>query len=84
MTIDVIRREVQGKYEQIILLDPDVANKHNVEQLLWKSAFYQVIEVLRKHSLDMSDEDTNKAMNAALLELLDEVVLLYSYGTMCS
>ena len=59
------------KYEQIVLLEPDVANKHNVEQLLWKSVFYQVIEVLRKHVAE-SGEDEN-AVKEQLLELLEEV-----------
>ena len=49
------------------MLDLDVANKHNVEQLLWKSVYYQVIEVFRKH---MTEEKDNKTQ---LLKILTEV-----------
>ena len=61
------------KYEQIMLLDLDVSNNHNVEQLLWKSVFYQVIEMFRK---SMGDEQDEK-IKGELSKVLDEVCVLW-------
>ena len=66
---------MQNKFGQIVLLDPDLSNKHNVEQALWKAAFYQVIEVLRKLAADEDLEDHNKEhLKKHLLDLLEEVI----------
>lgn len=65
------RREVQNLYSQVILLDPDLCNHQNVEQLLWKNAFYQIIEMLRKQ-LEDDNEDSLPAKES-LLQLIDDV-----------
>lgn len=63
------RHDLQCKYEKVILMDPDLANKHNVEQLMWKSVYYQVIEVLRKQHVEDKDPETK----SQLINLLHEV-----------
>ena len=42
-----------------LFFDLELANKHNLEQLLWKSCFYQVIELSRK-SLNKALEEDDK------------------------
>ena len=65
------RQELQSKYEQVVLLDIDLANKHNIEQMLWKSAFYQIIEFLRKNTLE---EVAGEMYRQHLIALLEEVM----------
>ena len=36
------RHDLEIVCEKLLLLDLDACNKYNVEQLLWKSAYYQV------------------------------------------
>ena len=64
------RHEARGRFEQIILLDLDLCNHQNVEQNLWRSTYYQVIEMLRHET----DDDTAKRH---LLAIIEEV-LVYS------
>ncbi|XP_060077389.1 telomerase-binding protein EST1A-like [Ylistrum balloti] len=65
-TLSQIRQDLQCKCEQVILLDLDVANKHNAEQLLWKSVYYQVIEVFRKNLSEEKDEETKSQLTHIL------------------
>ncbi|XP_005096140.1 telomerase-binding protein EST1A [Aplysia californica] len=67
--VNQIRAELQNRLEQVILLDIEVANKQNVEQTLWKSVYYQVIESNRKK---VSDESANSLCKKRLAEVLDE------------
>jgi len=62
------RKEILTRYEQVMLLDLDFCNQQNIGDALWRSAFYQVIEVFRKQIKD-SDSETK----SLLLTLLDEV-----------
>ncbi|KAK6192689.1 hypothetical protein SNE40_004118 [Patella caerulea] len=63
-----MRHELKGRLQQVLLLDPPLANKHSIEQLLWKSAYYQVIEVFRKNLVEETDDNTK----AQLLQILQE------------
>ncbi|CAG2243732.1 EST1A [Mytilus edulis] len=65
------RQELTKRYEHLILIDIDQSTKHNVDQLLWKAVFYQVIEVFRKH---MNEEDDSKTR---LSQILDEGTAFY-------
>ncbi|CAC5371864.1 SMG6 [Mytilus coruscus] len=65
------RQELTKRYEHLILIDIDLSTRHNVDQLLWKAVFYQVIEVFRKH---MSEEDDSKTR---LTQILDEGTTFY-------
>ncbi|KAL3856196.1 hypothetical protein ACJMK2_010974, partial [Sinanodonta woodiana] len=66
--LNLLRHNLQSLLEQIVLLDPDFSNKHNVEQMLWKSVFYQIIEVLRKQFSEEKDDDTKHTLHAVLDE----------------
>lgn len=66
------RLELQQKLEQIILLDVEVASKHNVEQVLWKSVYYQVIEMFRRQ---LSEDKEDDSLKTRLSKILDEVVI---------
>ena len=65
---------------QVTLLDADLSNRYNVEQLMWKSAFYHVIEAMRSHSNTQghhgngsTEGSNNKEMTENLHQLLNEV-----------
>lgn len=64
------RHELQQKLEHIILLDVEVASKHNAEQLLWKSVYYQVIEMFRRQ---LSEDKEGEGPKTELSKILDEV-----------
>ena len=63
------RRELQVRLEQLILLDPDLANKQNAEQMLWKSVFYHMVEMIRKQK----DSDRDEEARMRLTKILEEV-----------
>uniref|UniRef100_A0A2C9LRA2 Telomerase activating protein Est1-like N-terminal domain-containing protein n=1 Tax=Biomphalaria glabrata TaxID=6526 RepID=A0A2C9LRA2_BIOGL len=50
-------------------MDIEVANKHNVEQTLWKSVYYQVIESHRKR---LGEESQDVQSKQKLMDVLDE------------
>lgn len=64
-----LRHELQQKLEHIILLDVEVASKHNAEQLLWKSVYYQVIEMFRRQ---LSEDKEGEGPKTELSKILDE------------
>ena len=64
------RAEIQRRLHDALLQDVELSNRKNVEQLLWKSAFYQVIEMLR-HKISEGGEDDAKQ---ELLTVIDEVL----------
>lgn len=51
------------------MLDPDLANKQNAEQTLWKSVFYQMVEMVRKQK----DSDRDQESSLRLDKILEEV-----------
>ncbi|XP_059141297.1 telomerase-binding protein EST1A-like [Physella acuta] len=67
--VNQIRAELQNRLEQVIISDVEVANKHNVEQLLWKSVYYQVIEAYRKR---IGEESQDVSSKQRLMDVLDE------------
>ena len=54
-----LRERLCSLLVDLLFFDLELANKHNLEQLLWKSCFYQVIELSRK-SLTKALEDDDK------------------------
>ncbi|GAB1608422.1 telomerase-binding protein EST1A-like isoform X2 [Argonauta hians] len=60
-----IRLDLQSKCEQIILLDLEVSMKQNVEQLLWKSVYYQLIEIYRKQ---LSEDPSTRALSTEVIK----------------
>lgn len=51
-------------------MDVEVASKHNAEQLLWKSVYYQVIEMFRRQ---LSEDKEGEGTKTELSKILDEV-----------
>lgn len=43
-----IRKDLEKLYEGIVLLDLQISNQYNIEQLLWKNAYYQLCELMKK------------------------------------
>ncbi|XP_055652748.1 telomerase-binding protein EST1A isoform X3 [Falco peregrinus] len=66
-----LRMEMLQLYEQCILMDIEFSDTQNVDQLLWKNAFYQVIEKFRQLLKDPQGENAQEIRNK-LLQLLDE------------
>lgn len=74
-SIDQLRFKIQLRYEYIILSHPRFCADNNVEQMLWKAAFYQFIEFYRRemeeNSLVLEEAKT------ALLKVVDEASLFF-------
>ncbi|NXU50006.1 EST1A protein, partial [Turnix velox] len=66
-----LRVEMLQLYECCILMDIEFCDAQNVDQLLWKNAFYQVIEKFRQLLKDPQGENAQEIRNK-LLQLLDE------------
>lgn len=62
---------MRDKLEQIILLDLGYSVNHNVDQLLWKSVYHQMIENLRRELQEA--EDDSQRVRDDINQLLDEV-----------
>ncbi|KAM6239188.1 telomerase-binding protein EST1A isoform 1-T1 [Spheniscus humboldti] len=66
-----LRVEMLQLYERCVLMDIEFSDTQNVDQLLWKNAFYQVIEKFRQLLKDPQGENAQEIRNK-LLQLLDE------------
>ena len=62
--------------EKLILLDPDLSNKQNVEQMLWKSVFHHMVELIRKQLAEDHAEETRLSLNKILDEVCHSIVTL--------
>ncbi|XP_056675593.1 telomerase-binding protein EST1A isoform X2 [Monodelphis domestica] len=71
-----LRAELVQLYERCLLLDIEFSDHQNVDQILWKSAFYQVIEKFRQLLKDPNAENPEQIRNR-LLELLDEGTVFF-------
>jgi hypothetical protein len=69
MVIIYFRVEIQRRLQEALLVDVELSNKKNIEQMLWKSVFYQVIEMLRHQIAEGSDSDAKQQ----LMTVLDDV-----------
>ncbi|XP_036360056.1 telomerase-binding protein EST1A-like isoform X2 [Octopus sinensis] len=74
-----LRLDLQTKCEQIILLDLEVSIKQNVEQLLWKSVYYQLIEIYRKQLAEepSTRNVSTESIKEQLFTVLDEGTSFY-------
>ncbi|XP_059827494.1 LOW QUALITY PROTEIN: telomerase-binding protein EST1A [Hypanus sabinus] len=66
-----LRAEILLLYERCILSDIEYSDNQNVEQTMWKNAFYQVIEKFRQMLKEPSG-DNGVEIRGRLLKLLDE------------
>jgi len=64
-----VRSEISSRLQQVLLLDLALSHQKGVEQLLWKSVFYHVIEVLRQELAEFDDEHIRQQ----LLSVIDNV-----------
>ncbi|XP_015250347.1 PREDICTED: telomerase-binding protein EST1A isoform X1 [Cyprinodon variegatus] len=71
-----LRAALLGLYERIILTDIEFSDSKNVDQALWKNAFYQVIERFRQLLKDPPCDNMHDIRNM-LLTLLDEGALFF-------
>ncbi|XP_059511444.1 telomerase-binding protein EST1A isoform X2 [Stegostoma tigrinum] len=65
-----LRAEILMLYERCILTDIEYSDTQNVEQTMWKNAFYQVIEKFRQMLKEPSENGDE--IRGKLLSLLDE------------
>ncbi|XP_053562186.1 telomerase-binding protein EST1A isoform X2 [Bombina bombina] len=65
-----LRSELLQLYEHCLLIDIEFCDQHNVDQMLWKGVFYQVIEKFRHFLKEPSAE--SEAIRRKLLQILDE------------
>jgi len=79
-----LSKEIQDLYQGVIMLDLSFTQQNDIDQRLWKNAFYQVIEFFRKYRklfLGYSDEkDTmsTEGINAELDDFLGTSSSFYS------
>ncbi|CAH2219962.1 telomerase-binding EST1A isoform X1 [Pelobates cultripes] len=66
----LLRSELLQLYERCLLTDIEFCDQHNVDQVLWKSVFYQVIEKFRQHLKEPSTD--SEVMRRKLIQVLDE------------
>ncbi|XP_060139084.1 telomerase-binding protein EST1A [Zootoca vivipara] len=66
-----LRVEMLQLYKRCLLTDIEFADAQNVDQLLWKNAFYQVIEKFRQLLKDPLGENAQE-IRTKLLQILDE------------
>ena len=64
------RSEILTRLEQVLLLDLPQSHQKSVEQMMWKSVFYHVIEVLRQELAEFDDEHIRQQ----LLAIIDNVI----------
>ncbi|XP_015794937.1 telomerase-binding protein EST1A isoform X3 [Tetranychus urticae] len=73
-TVKTLRWKIQQRYQSIIVADPKFCAEHNVELSLWKSAFYQFIEMRRRELEENPDSETSKE---ELLKLTEEATIFF-------
>ncbi|KAM9456229.1 telomerase-binding protein EST1A [Clarias gariepinus] len=71
-----LRAELLTLYESVILNDIEFADTQNVDQLLWKNVFYQVIERFRQ-LLKNQDSDTAPQIRTTLVTMLEEGAVFF-------
>ena len=69
----MFRREYQLKCMEILLFDIRAANEQNLDQSLWKTAYYQLIELMRKMIAAHDDNWEPRMLEQHLDAILDDV-----------
>jgi len=60
------RSEILSRLEQVLLLDLPLSHQKAVEQIMWKSVFYFVIEVFRQELAEFDDEHIRRQLLAVI------------------
>ncbi|XP_076876434.1 telomerase-binding protein EST1A [Brachyhypopomus gauderio] len=71
-----LRAELLALYERVILTDIEYSDSQNLDQVLWKNVFYQVIERFRQLLKDQNS-DTAVQIRAMLLTILEEGAMFF-------
>ncbi|XP_040279504.1 telomerase-binding protein EST1A [Bufo bufo] len=71
----LLRSELIQLYEHCLLTDIEFCDQHNLDQLLWKNVFYQVIEKFRHFLKESSGE--GESIRRQLLQVLDEGTVFF-------
>ncbi|XP_018412650.1 PREDICTED: telomerase-binding protein EST1A isoform X2 [Nanorana parkeri] len=71
----MLRKELLNMYEHCLLTDIEFCDQRNVDQLLWKNVFYQVIEKFRHFLKESSPE--SEEFHKKLLQVLDEGTVFF-------
>jgi len=66
MPVCDFRSEILSRLEQVLLLDLPLSHQKAVEQIMWKSAFYFVIEVFRQELAEFDDEHIRQQLLAVI------------------
>ena len=67
------RREYQLKCMEILLFDIRAANEQGLDQSLWKTAYYQLIELMRKMIASRDENWEPRMLEQHLDAILDDV-----------
>ncbi|XP_028969019.1 telomerase-binding protein EST1A [Galendromus occidentalis] len=70
-----LRFKIRNRYEHVVLNDPRFSAEKNIEQLLWKAVYYQVIETLRRE-MEFGVR-TPESVRANICEIVEEGTLYY-------
>lgn len=72
--IEQCRWKIQKRYENVILADPQFCADNSLEQMLWKSAFFQFIEIYRRNiGMNINVEQSKKS----LIKIIDEATIFF-------
>lgn len=63
--------EILSRLEQVLLVDLPLSHQKAVEQIMWKTVFYHVIEVFRQDLAEFDDEQIRQQ----LLDVIDNVTI---------
>ncbi|XP_022697049.1 telomerase-binding protein EST1A-like isoform X2 [Varroa jacobsoni] len=72
-----LRAKIQRRYEHIILHDPRYSTEKNVEQMLWKSVYHQVIEGLRRECVDHGGSRASIEIRGEICAIVEEGLTFY-------
>jgi len=72
----VFRLEISSRLQQVLLLDLPLSHEKAVEQMLWKSVFYHVIEVLRQELSEFDEEHIRQQLVSVIDHVISIVFIL--------
>jgi len=77
------RSEILSRLEQVLLLDLPLSHQKAVEQIMWKSVFYFVIEVFRQELAEFDDEHVRQQLLAVIDNVSSSTHIHYLYVGLC-
>ncbi|XP_052219123.1 telomerase-binding protein EST1A-like isoform X2 [Dreissena polymorpha] len=71
--INQLRQQIMVRCERVILLDLEMSSDQGVEQMMWKTVFHQMVELIRKQLAEDRTEETRFMLH----NILDEGTTFY-------